>query len=95
MPFPDAGLEVCSFSFVYRDANNADNMTARLLRKPYSVGDNAFAKPTVMAKVQSSGSQGDIRIASTDEIKSRGRWLGEYLLALEETKDVRGAPPTR
>jgi uncharacterized protein YyaL (SSP411 family) len=29
-------------------------------------------------------------ISTTDEIKARGRWLGDYLLALEETKEVRG-----
>jgi hypothetical protein len=70
VPFPDTGLEVCSFSLVYRDANNDDDMTARLLRKRYSVGDDAFAKPVVMAKVNSSGKQGDIRIATTKDIKS-------------------------
>ncbi len=70
VPFRDAGLRVCSFSLVYRDANNDDAMTARLLRKRYAVGDDAFAKPVVMAKVTSSGKQGDIRIASTKDIKS-------------------------
>lgn len=83
VPFPDTGLEVCSFSFVYRDANNADDMTARLLRKPYSVGDNAFAKPTVMAKVNSSGNQGDIRIASTSQIKSPAIDLDEAFYYVE------------
>jgi uncharacterized protein YyaL (SSP411 family) len=29
-------------------------------------------------------------ISSPEEIKARGRWLGDYLLALEETKGVRG-----
>jgi hypothetical protein len=71
VPFPDTGLDVCSFSLVYRDANNDDDMTARLLRKSYSVGDDAFANPVVMAKVSSSGKQGDIRIATTSKIKNR------------------------
>jgi uncharacterized protein YyaL (SSP411 family) len=29
-------------------------------------------------------------ITTPEEIKARGRWLGDYLLALEETKGVRG-----
>jgi hypothetical protein len=30
-------------------------------------------------------------ITTPEEIKARGRWLGDYLMALEETKGVRGA----
>jgi uncharacterized protein YyaL (SSP411 family) len=32
-------------------------------------------------------------ISTPEEIKARGRWLGDYLLALEETRGVRSAVP--
>lgn len=52
--FPVRGQRICSFSLVYQDINNADTMTARLLRKGFLVGSNPFNNPTVVASASTA-----------------------------------------
>jgi hypothetical protein len=52
--FPSAG-NVCAVHLVLRDFEVTANVTARLLRKGFSVGAFALADPLVMASVSSLG----------------------------------------
>ncbi len=51
--FP-SGQRVCRLSLVYNDINQNDAITARLRRKAFTVGGNAFAAPQTMATVAST-----------------------------------------
>lgn len=59
VPFPTDGQRVCSMSLVYRDVNANDAIRARLLRKTFASGGNAFAAPTI--NLAFPGVQIDIR----------------------------------
>ena len=52
--FPTNGQEICSLSIVYQDTNNGDAMTARLFRKAFNVGGNAFNNPILIGSVDSA-----------------------------------------
>jgi hypothetical protein len=66
--FPTTGQSVCRFRLIYRD-NDADvNVTARLLRKRFALGGNAFDPPVTMAAVASSGADPTVRRAGTATI---------------------------
>lgn len=66
--FPN-GVKVCRLSLVYRDFNASDAIRARLLRKTYATGSNAFSTPLVMATVTSaSGAVNTVRTATTTTI---------------------------
>ena len=66
--FPN-GVKVCSVSLAYRDFNASDAIRARLLRKTYSTGANAFGAPVVMATVTSAtGAVDTVRVATTKTI---------------------------
>ena len=54
MDFPTNGQEICSLSIVYQDINNGDAMTARLFRKTFNVGGNAFNNPILIGSVDSA-----------------------------------------
>jgi hypothetical protein len=54
--FPKNGQEICSLSIVYEDINAKDSMTAKLLRKAFTVGGNPFGNPAVVATVRSAPS---------------------------------------
>lgn len=67
--FPVGGQRVCSMSLVYRDVNANDAIRARLFRKTFATGGNAFAAPTLIATATSaSGTTSTIRIAKTTSI---------------------------
>jgi hypothetical protein len=51
--FPN-GQRVCRFSLIYNDINANDPITARLKRKAFTVGGNAFAAPQTMATAVSA-----------------------------------------
>jgi hypothetical protein len=51
--FPN-GQRVCRFSLVYNDINANDPITARLKRKAFTVGGNAFAAPQTIATTVSA-----------------------------------------
>jgi hypothetical protein len=69
--FPRDGERVCGFRLVYRDVNEQDTMTVRLLRKVAKANGDAAAPPIVMATVKSaSGTPDTIRIATAKRIKS-------------------------
>ena len=63
VPFPVAGMTVCSFSLVYRDFDSNHNITARLLRKNLNLGGTAFNPPVVMAQAASTGFSDNMRRA--------------------------------
>ncbi|HEX2528221.1 MAG TPA: hypothetical protein VHL31_18200 [Geminicoccus sp.] len=66
--FP-SGVKVCRLSLVYRDFNGSDAIRARLVRKTYATGSNAFASPVIMATATSaSGAIDTVRTASTTSI---------------------------
>lgn len=50
-----------------------------------------LARTSIDAKYEAAIDRILRAISTPEEIKARGRWLGDYLLALEETKGVRGA----
>ncbi len=52
--FPADGQRICSLSLVYQDINNNDAMTARLFRKAFKEGGNAFNNPILIATVTSA-----------------------------------------
>ena len=52
--FPADGQRICSLSLVYQDINNSDAMTARLFRKAFKEGGNAFNNPILIATVTSA-----------------------------------------
>ena len=65
------GQKVCKFTMAYEDINASDAITARLMRKSYTVGGNPFTAPTVIATVHSaSGVSSTVREASTTTINS-------------------------
>lgn len=70
--FPTNGQRVCRFSLIYHDVNASENITARLLRKNFTVGQGGvFANPVVMATVQSAaGTPNVVRRATTTAIAS-------------------------
>ena len=69
VPFPTDGQRVCSMSLVYRDVNANDAIRARLFRKTFASGGNAFAAPTLIATATSaSGTTATVRIAKTTSI---------------------------
>lgn len=60
------GQRICSLSMVYQDLNQADTMTARLLRKTYAAGGQVLTAPTTIATVNSaSGVVNTVRIATS------------------------------
>jgi hypothetical protein len=66
-----SGQNICSFSMVYQDLNQADTMIARLFRKSYVVGGNPFNAPVQIAKVNSAaGVVNTVRVATTTAINS-------------------------
>jgi hypothetical protein len=66
--FP-SGVKVCRLSLVYRDFNASDAIRARLMRKTYATGSNAFGAPVIMATATSaSGAIDTVRTASTTSI---------------------------
>ncbi len=61
--FPTTGESVCSFTLVYRD-NDALNITAKLMKKPFTIGTpTAFDPPVTMARVSSVGASQNTRKA--------------------------------
>ena len=67
--FPAPG-RVCKFALIYRDNDAAGvNVTAKLMRKRFAAGDDAFNPPVVMAKAKSAGADNFIRIAEDTTIK--------------------------
>ena len=52
--FPVNGQRVCSFALVYHDINANDPLTAKLIRKRFVLGADAFNNPIVMASVASA-----------------------------------------
>ena len=70
--FPKDGQKVCKFSLVYHDINNTDPLVARLMKKKFKVGEDAFSAPVVMATVSSGPGVVDAaRRASTTNVASR------------------------
>lgn len=59
--FPNIGDRVCRFAMVFRDFDTDVNVTARLLRKPFVAGGNAFSPPVVMAALTSAGAVDGVR----------------------------------
>ncbi|HEX9905415.1 MAG TPA: hypothetical protein VGA77_10665, partial [Propylenella sp.] len=60
------------FSLVYHDINNNDPLVAKLMKKKFKVGEDAFSAPVVMATVNSGPGVVDAaRRASTTNIASR------------------------
>lgn len=67
--FPADGRRVCSLSLVYRDVNGNDAIRARLFKKTFSSGGQAFTAPVLMATATSAaGTQPTVRIAKTTAI---------------------------
>jgi hypothetical protein len=70
--FPRDGERVCRFSLVYRDVNNNEAMTVRLLRKVFKVGQDAFTPPIVMATLTTAPGVVDaVRRETTTAVASR------------------------
>ena len=69
VPFPANGLNVCSFALIHQDKSD-ENMTARLLRKVFKLGNPALNNPKVMAQVVSSGNSDNARRAKTTNINA-------------------------
>ena len=66
--FPTTDERVCSFAVIFRD-NDANNITARLMKKPFTFGTNtAFDPPVTMAQVSSAGGNQNTRRAMTTAI---------------------------
>ena len=69
VPFPKDGEKVCSVSLIYRDVNGNDSIRARLFKKAFTVGGNAYAAPIPMATVTSApGVVNTVRKATTTTI---------------------------
>jgi hypothetical protein len=69
--FPVNLQQVCRFTLLYHDVNAQDTLTARLVRKPFVVGENPFSSPEIMAEVSSaSGVPDTVRRATTTAITS-------------------------
>jgi hypothetical protein len=67
--FPTSSQKVCSFTLIYQDINAGNPLTARMLKKPFPVGGNPTAAPTVMATVVSDdGVVNSIRKKTTKAI---------------------------
>ena len=68
VPFPN-GVTVCAFSLIYHD-NDGNDVTARLLKKHFTLGaPTAFNLPVVMAEVSSTGASSNVRRARKLNIK--------------------------
>ena len=66
--FPTTGERVCSFAVVYRD-NDALNITAKLMKKTFTIGTaTAFDPAVTMAQVSSAGGNMNTRRAVTSAI---------------------------
>ena len=65
------GQQVCAFTLVYQDINNADSLTARLLRKVWVANGNVDNTPVEMARVATAATvvQG-VRVAADTTILS-------------------------
>jgi hypothetical protein len=84
--FPVNLQQVCSFSLIYHDINANDTLTARLVRKPFTVDGNPFSRPVIMATVRSaSGVPDTVRRATTTNIRSRtiGKGRAFYYVEIE------------
>lgn len=83
---PVAGVKLCRFSMVFRDFD-AGTITARLLKKIYTVGGSAFTPPLVMAKLESAGAVDAVRRATTVAILQPTVTTGRshYFVELEIT----------
>jgi len=91
--FPSSG-NVCKLSLVFRDNDADQNVTARLIRKGYAAGGNAFAPPLVMAQVASTGASNPTRVISDATIVQPAVYLGAFyyveLVLPIETLEVLG-----
>lgn len=69
--FPVDGQQVCRFSLIYHDINGNDTLTARLVRKPFTIGGDPFSSPQIMATVRTANGVPDtVRRATTTAITS-------------------------
>lgn len=67
--FPAEGQKICSLALVYRDVNGNDAIRARLFKKSFTNGGQAFTAPTVVATATSAaGVPTTVRIAKTTAI---------------------------
>lgn len=67
--FPVDGQKVCSLNLVYRNVNANDAIRARLFKKTFTSGGQAFAAPVLMATATSAaGMQPTVQIARTTAI---------------------------
>jgi hypothetical protein len=84
--FPTAGQEICSLSIVYQDINGAENMTARLFRKSFNLGGNAFNPPVAIATVSSAnGVVEQVRRTTTTAVNPRSIGKGNSFYYVEVT----------
>lgn len=65
--FPSAG-NVCAFYLVYRDSDSESNLTARLFRKAFAAGGDAFTPPVLMAQINPGGANPNTRRSSDTTI---------------------------
>jgi len=69
--FPVNGQNVCKFSLLYHDINANDSLTARLVRKSFTLGGDPFSTPVIMATVSSAGGvPNTVRRVTTTAINS-------------------------
>jgi len=69
--FPINGQQVCRFSLVYHDINANDSLTARLVRKTFTIGGAPFSSPEIMATVSTAaGALDTVRRVTTAAITS-------------------------
>lgn len=85
--FPSGG-KVCSFALVFRDVDLEEGITARLLRKKYKVGGNAFSGPAEMASLQTVGQSDSIRRKVTTSIKQPNIDLASSFYFVELTMPI-------
>ena len=70
--FPTTGERVCSFAVVYRDNDGDNNITAKLQKKPFTLGTNTgFDPPATMAQVSSVGATTNTKKAVSLLLHSR------------------------
>jgi hypothetical protein len=75
---------ICSFSMVYQDINQQDTITARLMRKTYTVGATPFNTPNTIATVKSaSGVVSTVRKATTTAISNPAVTVGGSFYYIE------------
>jgi len=75
--FPSAG-NVCRFTLVFRDNDAEQNVTARLRKKGFAAGGNAFSVPVIMAAVTSAAASNTTRVVSDTTIVQRAVFLGAF-----------------